>query len=111
MNVETTPEGWGGGLIGEGGRMACEERQRLQEEWVAQHDRLCQTLDEYERKLAMLERFDRLCVALGEYERKLTALEEFDRLHGGELGVRAACDRAREVLDEHEREHGCLTPS
>jgi len=71
--------------------MACEERQRLQEEWVAQHDRLC--------------------VALDEYERKLTALEEFDRLHGDDLGVRAACDRARDVLDEHEREHGCLTPS
>ena len=67
--------------------MDCDERQRLQQEWVAEHDRLCLTLDAYERKLATLEQFD---------QQKLTRTPRTD------------CDRAREVLERHEREHGCL---
>jgi hypothetical protein len=70
--------------------MKCDQRQRLQEEWVAEHDRLCLTLDAYERKLATLKQFD---------QQKLTCT------------TRIACDRAREVLEQHEREHGCLRGS
>jgi hypothetical protein len=67
--------------------MDCGERQRLQKEWVAEHDRLCLTLDDYERKLATLQGFD---------QQKLAST------------TRMACDRAREVLEQHAREHGCL---
>ena len=67
--------------------MECYERQRLCEEWVAEHDRLCLALDEYERKLATLTQFDK---------RKLACT------------TRTACDRAKEVLEQHEREHGCF---
>jgi hypothetical protein len=71
--------------------MECDVRQRLQEEWLAEHDRLCLALDEYERKLAMLEQFDQ----------------------GNAIASRTstACDRARDMLDDHEREHCCVSPS
>ncbi len=71
--------------------MGCIERQRLQEQWVAKHDRLCQALEEYERKLA--------------------ALEQLDRLQPVDPKARVACDQARDALDQHELDHGCLTSS
>ena len=69
--------------------MECNERQRLQQEWVTKHDRLCLTLEEYERKL--------------------TRLKQFDQLQRIANITRLACDRAREALDQHENEHGCST--
>lgn len=60
--------------------MDCNERQRLQEEWLNEHDRLCVALEEYERRLAKVTHFDQ---------------------------VRAACDVRRDRLDEHELLHGC----
>ena len=70
--------------------MQCDERQRLQQEWVAEHDRLCLTLDEYERKLATVEQFD---------QQRLVCTP------------RTVCDRARGVLEQHEHEHGCVVGS
>jgi hypothetical protein len=71
--------------------MECDQRRRLQDEWIAGHDRLCLTLDEYERKLAALKQFDNQQVAC--------------------TAARSACDQAKEVLEQHEREHGCLHES
>ena len=67
--------------------MICDERERLRNEWLAEHDRLCVALDEYERKLAKVKEFD---------ETRVTAPD-----------TRTACNRAREMLDQHERDHGC----
>jgi hypothetical protein len=69
--------------------MECSERQQLQEDWVAEHDRLCQALEEYEVKLAVVP------------------YPEFDRLRRVTSAARAASDRAREMLVQHELQHGC----
>jgi hypothetical protein len=69
--------------------MECGERQLLNECWVAEHDRLCQALEEYEAKMAVVP------------------LSEFEHLGRLTSAARAACERAREVLDRHERQHGC----
>jgi hypothetical protein len=70
--------------------MECDERQRLQERWVAEHDRLCVALDEYERKLATLREFDQQTLA---------------------STTHTTCDRAREALEQHVREHRCVLGS
>ena len=61
--------------------MGCSERQGLLDAWVAEHDRLCQALDEY----------------------------EFEKRKVSTSAAHSACDLAREVLDEHERAHGCAS--
>jgi len=68
--------------------MACSERRGLLENWVMAHDRLCRTLDECERRLAT-ER-------VGELE-----------VQEPPILARLACERAMEMLEEHEEDHGC----
>jgi hypothetical protein len=64
--------------------MECGESQQLKEYWVAEHDRLCQALEEYEARMAVVP------------------LSEFERLGRLTSAARAACDRARELLRRHE---------
>jgi hypothetical protein len=62
--------------------MGSSERQQLQEDWAAEHDRLSQALEEYEVKLAVVP------------------YSEFDRLSRVASAARAASDRAREMRKE-----------
>lgn len=69
--------------------MMCREREALHQQWVAEHDGLCVALEEYERRLSTV------------------SLEEFERLKLTLRTARLYCDLAKELLDRHERTHGC----
>ena len=69
--------------------MECPERQYLHEQWVSEHDRLCQALDKYEQKLAIVP------------------IEQFQQLKTSSATARHPCNRALDVLHRHVRVHGC----
>jgi hypothetical protein len=69
--------------------MDCDKRESLLATWLAEHDRLCEALEEYVQKLAI--------VPLEQFERSKTLMST----------ARSACDGAMEALHHHMRSHGC----